>query len=84
MIIHDDLASAIAIMNADKLVYKNRHVTKSMLMFPIFLDVENEPSTGVYYVGRGSYPNVNGIVQLDAGIMRGEDHAIGAVCALEG
>lgn len=35
-------------------------------------------------MGRGSYPNSSGIVQLDGAIMRGQDCAVGAVCALEG
>lgn len=48
------------------------------------LGVENDASTGIYHVGRGSYPNQDGIVQLDAAIMRGSDFSIGAVCALDG
>ena len=40
--------------------------------------------TGPYVVGRGSYPNSEGTVQLDAAIMRGRDCSIGAVCGLEG
>ena len=40
--------------------------------------------TGPYVVGRGSYPNSEGMVQLDAAIMRGRDCSIGAVCGLEG
>lgn len=47
-------------------------------------DVEDDPSTGPYYVGRGSYPNAGGVVQLDAAIMRGRDCRVGAVAALEG
>jgi N4-(beta-N-acetylglucosaminyl)-L-asparaginase len=45
--------------------------------------VEDDPTTGVYYVGRGCYPNKEGVVQLDAAIMRGTDHAIGSVCSIE-
>ena len=47
------------------------------------LVVEDDPTTGPYYVGRGCYPNRNGIVQLDAALMRGSDHSFGAVAALE-
>lgn len=50
----------------------------------LFLGVEDDPNTGVYFVGRGCCPNEDGIVQLDAGIMRGSDCSLGAVCALEG
>eukprot|EP00731_Ephydatia_muelleri_P036934 Em0358g3a len=46
--------------------------------------VEDDPSTGRYYVGRGCYPNSEGIVQLDGAVMRGTDCRFGAVAALEG
>ena len=46
--------------------------------------VENDPTTGRYFVGRGCYPNSEGVVQLDAALMRGHDCAFGAVAALEG
>lgn len=45
--------------------------------------VEDDPTTGRYYVGRGCYPNAEGVVQLDAAIMRGSDCSIGGVAALE-
>lgn len=45
--------------------------------------VEDDPSTGPYFVGRGCYPNKRGIVQLDAALMRGIDCAFGAVAGLE-
>ncbi len=38
----------------------------------------------MYLVGRGGFPNSDGIVQLDAAMMRGEDNGIGSVCAIEG
>lgn len=47
------------------------------------LVVEDDPSTGRYYIGRGCYPNNNGVVQLDAAVMRGLDCSFGAVAALE-
>lgn len=34
-------------------------------------------------MGKGCYPNCEGVVQLDAAIMRGSDHSFGAVAALE-
>ena len=46
-------------------------------------DVEDDPSTGPYHVGRGCYPNNKGIVQLDAALMRGNDCAFGGIAALE-
>ena len=46
--------------------------------------VEEDPATGVYYVGRGCYPNRDGVVQLDAALMRGRDCSFGAVAGLEG
>jgi isoaspartyl peptidase/L-asparaginase-like protein (Ntn-hydrolase superfamily) len=35
-------------------------------------------------IGRGSIPNADGEIELDAGIMRGSDLAVGAVCAVRG
>lgn len=46
--------------------------------------IEDDPTTGRYFVGRGCYPNREGVVQLDAALMRGSDCAFGAVAALEG
>ena len=48
------------------------------------LVVEDDPSTGPFYVGKGCYPNRDGVVQLDAAMMRGSDYSFGAVAALEG
>ena len=45
--------------------------------------VEDDPTTGPFYIGRGCYPNSEGIVQLDAALMRGSDYSFGAVAALE-
>ena len=45
--------------------------------------VEDDPSTGPYYIGRGCYPNCKGKVQLDAALMRGDDCAFGGIAALE-
>ena len=47
------------------------------------LVIEDDPATGVYYVGRGCYPNSEGVVQLDAALMRGRDCCVGAVAGLE-
>lgn len=47
------------------------------------LVVEDDPETGVYYIGRGCYPNKEGVVQLDAALMRGRDCSFGAVAGLE-
>ncbi len=55
-----------------------------MYIYPLHTEVEDDPSTGPYYVGRGCYPNSNGIVQLDAALMRGSDRAFGSIAALEG
>ena len=48
------------------------------------IDIEDDPNTGKYLVGRGCYPNSEGVVQLDAAIMNGKDLKFGSVCALEG
>lgn len=45
--------------------------------------VEDNPETGIFYVGRGCYPNREGVVQLDAALMRGRDCSVGAVAGLE-
>ena len=54
-----------------------------MVSLPIAV-IEEDPSTGVYLVGRGSYPNAEGTVQLDAAVMDGKNLHFGSVCALEG
>ena len=54
------------------------------MFFLVYEGVEDDPRTGVYLVGRGGYPNSNGVLQLDAAIMRGSDNAIGSVCSIEG
>ena len=43
---------------------------------------EDDPE--VTSVGYGGYPNEDGVVQLDAAIMSGPDHRVGAVAGLEG
>lgn len=48
------------------------------------IDIEDDPTTGKYLVGRGCYPNSEGRVQLDAAVMNGKDLKFGSVCALEG
>ena len=45
--------------------------------------VELDPATGPYFVGRGGLPNLEGDVQLDAAIMRGSDCALGAVAGMK-
>jgi len=45
--------------------------------------VEDDPETGIFYVGRGCYPNRKGVVQLDAAMMRGRDCSFGGVAGLE-
>ncbi|KAK3554093.1 hypothetical protein QTP70_019043 [Hemibagrus guttatus] len=47
-------------------------------------DVENDPQTGRYIVGRGGFPNNKGIVECDAAIMEGVPGRFGAVAALCG
>ena len=61
------------------------HVNRSTIQFTnaCVTVVEEDPETGVYYVGRGSYPNRDGVVQLDAALMRGRDCSFGAVAGLE-
>src|SRR5581483_11086651 len=43
--------------------------------------VEDDPE--VNSVGKGGLPNAEGVVQLDAAVMRGADLMVGAVAALE-
>ena len=46
--------------------------------------IENDLETGVFIVGRGGFPNSDGIVQLDAAIMDGDGCQFGGVAGLEG
>ncbi|XP_046852887.1 N(4)-(Beta-N-acetylglucosaminyl)-L-asparaginase-like [Xenia sp. Carnegie-2017] len=46
--------------------------------------VEDDPKTGKYVVGRGGFPNENGILECDAAIMDGRKCRFGAVAALQG
>ena len=52
--------------------------------FNLSLEIEDDPTTGKYFIGRGCYPNSEGLVQLDAAMMNGKDLNFGSVCALEG
>ncbi|XP_019404712.1 PREDICTED: uncharacterized protein LOC109319539 isoform X2 [Crocodylus porosus] len=47
-------------------------------------DIENDEETGSYVVGRGGYPNKDGLIQCDAAIMEGHPCHFGAVAALSG
>ena len=52
------------------------------LIEAIIREVEAEPE--VHSVGRGGWPNMAGVVELDASIMNGATLEAGSVCALEG
>nr|XP_034966163.1 N(4)-(Beta-N-acetylglucosaminyl)-L-asparaginase-like isoform X2 [Zootoca vivipara] len=47
-------------------------------------DIENDEKTGHFVIGRGGYPNKQGIIQCDAAIMEGQPGRFGAVAALHG
>lgn len=47
-------------------------------------ECENDMETGKHIVGRGGYPNQDGIIQCDAAIMEGRPGRFGAVAALPG
>ncbi|XP_068685283.1 N(4)-(Beta-N-acetylglucosaminyl)-L-asparaginase-like [Montipora foliosa] len=46
--------------------------------------IENNPETGCYFVGRGGFPNANGVLECDAAVMVGKDCSFGAVASLQG
>lgn len=52
--------------------------------FGSFLVIENNPDTGCYFVGRGGFPNCNGVLECDAAVMVGKNCSFGAVAALQG
>ncbi|XP_015218174.1 N(4)-(Beta-N-acetylglucosaminyl)-L-asparaginase isoform X2 [Lepisosteus oculatus] len=47
-------------------------------------DIENDRETGRFVVGRGGYPNSEGLVECDAALMEGIAGRFGAVAALQG
>ncbi|XP_072491499.1 N(4)-(Beta-N-acetylglucosaminyl)-L-asparaginase-like isoform X1 [Notamacropus eugenii] len=47
-------------------------------------EIENSEETGQYIIGRGGYPNKDGLVQCDAAVMEGLPGRFGAVAALHG
>ena len=49
-----------------------------------FLVIEEDPDTGLYFVGRGGLPNSKGILECDAAVMDGDTCRFGAVAALQG
>ncbi|RMX46239.1 hypothetical protein pdam_00018151, partial [Pocillopora damicornis] len=46
--------------------------------------IEEDPDTGLYFVGRGGLPNSKGILECDAAVMDGDTCRFGAVAALQG
>ena len=49
-----------------------------------FPEMENDPETGRHIVGRGGFPNSEGLLECDAAIMQGTAGKFGAVAALRG
>ena len=49
-----------------------------------FSVIEDDPDTGLYFVGRGGLPNSKGILECDAAVMDGDTCRFGAVAALQG
>ncbi|KAM6977735.1 LOW QUALITY PROTEIN: N(4)-(Beta-N-acetylglucosaminyl)-L-asparaginase [Aplochiton taeniatus] len=47
-------------------------------------EIEDDSETGRHIVGRGGFPNREGVVECDAAIMEGTDRRFGAVAALRG
>ena len=54
---------------------------KEMFFFSV---IEDDPDTGLYFVGRGGLPNSRGILECDAAVMDGDTCRFGAVAALQG
>ena len=46
--------------------------------------IENNPGTGHYFVGKGGFPNSQGVLECDAAVMVGKNCHFGAVAALQG
>lgn len=68
----DALAEAVAVLSAGGSALEAVEAAVRVL--------EDNPA---FNAGRGSKPNAEGEVETDAAIMRGEDLALGAVCALK-
>ena len=59
--------------------------TKHWTFVMFFLSVvEDDLDTGKHVVGRGGFPNENGILECDAAIMDGNGCRFGAVAAIQG
>ncbi|XP_067093123.1 N(4)-(Beta-N-acetylglucosaminyl)-L-asparaginase isoform X2 [Osmerus mordax] len=56
----------------------------TQIKFHPSVEMENDPETGRHIVGRGGFPNSEGVLECDAAIMQGTAGKFGAVAALRG
>ncbi|XP_058880408.1 N(4)-(Beta-N-acetylglucosaminyl)-L-asparaginase isoform X1 [Acipenser ruthenus] len=77
-----------AVEKMKSLILKGQHSTdcieEAITVHLVFSGIENDRETGHYIVGRGGYPNRDGLVQCDAAVMEGTPGRFGAVAALHG
>ncbi|KAM3838266.1 N(4)-(Beta-N-acetylglucosaminyl)-L-asparaginase [Diretmus argenteus] len=64
------------------LIGAGRHATDAVE--EALAEVESDPETGRHIVGRGGFPNSEGVLECDAAIMEGDAGRFGAVAALQG
>ncbi|XP_041106839.1 N(4)-(Beta-N-acetylglucosaminyl)-L-asparaginase isoform X3 [Polyodon spathula] len=71
-----------AVEKMKSLILKGQHSTDCIE--EAIAGIENDRETGHYIVGRGGYPNRDGLIQCDAAVMEGTPGRFGAVAALHG
>ncbi|KAI1894665.1 hypothetical protein AGOR_G00118100 [Albula goreensis] len=74
--------SQSAVEKMKSLITAGKHATD--IVEEAMAEVEDDRETGHYIVGRGGFPNNEGVVECDAAIMEGYPGRFGAVAALQG
>eukprot|EP00039_Didymoeca_costata_P008570 m.113615 g.113615 ORF g.113615 m.113615 type:complete len:327 (+) comp14138_c0_seq7:426-1406(+) len=74
--------SVPAVAEARRLLVDSSNVNVETALVRGVKVVEDDPNTGAYFVGRGGIPNEDGVIEMDAAVMRGKDCAVGSCLAI--